>query len=477
MASIRGLFVFERLTMPDSATPELAPDVQKARQDFEGSPDPARFAPGIVLSGLLAEKGHYAEALAVLSRLQPLAGKDYEKAQILQRQGWIHLRQSQYDKAYYFLGEAMVKLGTHPDSLELFHVYHDLCWMSYRQGYLEKARNYCEGAQLVIRSMPQKSGRKTEEAKADLCHLMALLEAASGEFDASLAHLEAERQIRLDHDNPVKLASMYSKMSSVLQAKGLLRQALALQLQTQELARRNGDQFRQAVSAKNLGEIHFGLGDLKASFDHYQRAFDLSQAVGNQLGIIFAHAGTGRILEARGDFTKADEHFQEGLKIARRIKSREQEYSLLIDLAELCVARDTLPEAARHLEAAQTLANELDEPVSPRHLITIAKHCWRSGRDEDIARSRGLLEDLLSGPIVINDEEPVSIPELEIEASALLARILIKQDGRDGAVAVLQRASAVIDDFIRDLNEPDRSSVLSRPAIREIFSLNTGPGK
>jgi tetratricopeptide (TPR) repeat protein len=462
--------------MPDTDTPELAPGLRKALLDFDGTPDQAKFGPGIALSGLLAEKGHYAEALSVLSRLQHLAEKDFEKAQILQRQGWIHLRQSQYDKAYYFLGEAMVKLGTHPDSLELFHVYHDLAWMSYRQGYQEKARNYCEGAQLVIRSMPLKSGRMVEEAKADLCHLMALIEAAAGGFDQALAHLESERQIRQGHDNPVKLASMYNKMSSVLQAKGRLRQAMEFQTQAQELARRNGDQFRLAVSAKNLGEICFSLGDLDASFDHYQRAFELSRTVGNQLGTIFAHAGTGRILEARGDFAMADEHFRKGLKIARRIKSREQEYSLLLDLAELCVARDDMPEAARHLEAAQTLANELDEPVSPRHLVITAKQCWRSGQDAEIARARALLDEILSSPVVINDEEPVSIPELEVEASALLARILLKQGDRDRAGAVLQRAVAVIDGFVRDLDERDRSNLMSRPCIREVFALNAGRG-
>ncbi|MDI6740838.1 MAG: tetratricopeptide repeat protein [Candidatus Edwardsbacteria bacterium] len=462
--------------MADSATPELAPELQKARQDFEGSPDHAKFGPGIVLSGLLAEKGHYAEALAVLSRLQPLAEKDFEKAQILQKQGWIHLRQSQYDKAYYFLGEAMVKLGTHPDSLELFTVYHDLAWMSYRQGYLEKARNYSEGAPLVIRSMSQKSGPRVDEAKADLCHLMAMIEAASGEFDAALSHLENERQIRLGQDNPGKLAALYNKMSSVLQAKGDMKGALDFQFQTMDLAKLYDDLFHQAVSSKNLGEIYASLGNYDASLKYYQQSLELSQAVGNQLGAVFAKAGIGRILEARGNFPKAGEHLQEALNLARRIKSRERDYSLLVDLAELYVAWGKPPEAAKCLEAAQTLENELNEPISPRHVIVIAKHCWLSGQTAELARARRLLEELLSRPVVINDEEHASIPELEIEADALLARILFKQGDRDQAAAVLQRAVAVIDGFVRDLDERDRGRVLTRPAIREVFSLNARAG-
>jgi tetratricopeptide (TPR) repeat protein len=451
-------------------------EIDDARRAYDNAQGSGRFAPGVLLAGLLSEKGHYAEALAVLTAIQPLAESDFERAQVLQRQGWIHLRQSQYDKAYYFLGEAMVKLGTHPDSLELFHVYHDLAWMSYRQGYLEKARNYSEGAQLVVRSMPLKSGRKVEEAKADLCHLMALIEAASGDFDASLAHLESERQLRQAHDNPVKQASLFNKMSSVLQAKGQLRQAREFQLQAQELARRNGDDFRLAVSAKNLGEICFSLGDLDAADGHFQRASELSRAVGNQLGTIFAHAGTGRILEARGQFAKASEQFQEALKLARRIKSRELEYSLLVDLAELSVAWDRPEEAADQLEAAETLANELDMPVSPRHVLVTARRCWISGDGAEVARGRALLQELLSRPLVIDDEEPVSIPELEIQAGGLLARIQIARGDRAAAAATLRRAAGTVEAFVRDLDEADRNGILALPWVREVIALGAELG-
>ncbi len=457
-------------TRPQSEPAPLPPELRSSLDDFASVPDRDKFGPGIALCGALADKGHYTEALAVLSRLQPLTQSDFERAQILQRRGWIHLRQSEYDKAYYFLGEAMVKLGNHPDSLELFHVYHDLAWMSYRQGYQEKARNYCEGAQLVVRSMPLKSGRRIEEARAELLHLMALIEAADGAFEAALAHLESERQLRLAHGDPVKLASLYNKMSSVLQAQGRMRPALGLQLQALDLACRCGDQFRQAVSAKNLGEIRFSLGDLEAALDQYRQAFGLSQAVGNQLGLIFSHAGTGRILQARGDFAGARDHFLQGLDITRRIKSREQEYSLLLDLAGLFLAMGDEGEAAAQLESAQTLANELDQPLSPRHAIVLARLYAVAGGDR--RRARELMEELLSRPIVVNDEEPYSIPELEIQAGGLLARLLVDAGEHGRAAAVLQRAVATVDGFVRDLDERDRTAVLSHPCVREVFALN-----
>ncbi|HTY08397.1 MAG TPA: hypothetical protein VMF29_04465, partial [Candidatus Edwardsbacteria bacterium] len=98
--------------------PENNPDIPdqaiaEARQRYEQAQGRDRFPLGLALSQALTDRGSHAQALAVLTALQPLAASDFEKAQILQKQGWIHLRQSQYDKAYYFLGEAMVKLGTH----------------------------------------------------------------------------------------------------------------------------------------------------------------------------------------------------------------------------------------------------------------------------------------------------------------------------------------------------------------------------
>ena len=460
--------------MPDSNHDIADRALAAAQASFDQAQGHAKFARGLALCQLLIDKGSLAQALAVLSAIQPLTASDFERAQVLQRQGLIHLRQSQYDKAYYFLGEAMVKLGTHPDSLELYNVYHDLAWMSYRQGYMEKARNYCEGAQLVIKSMQQKSGPAAEQARADLCHLIALIEAASGQFDAALVQLENERQLRLRHDDPVRMASLYNKMGSVLQAMGRMKQALDYQRQTMDQAQRGNDLFRQAVSHKNLGEIYCSIGDLDRALDHYRQSLEQSQTVGNQLGVLFATAGIGRILAAQGGYATAELQLQDALKLARRIKNREQECSVLLDLAELATAAQRPADAARYREAARTLENELDQPLSPRHVISAARQCLAGSDPDGLLSARSLLEELLLAPIVINDEEHISIPELEIEACCLLARALRQLGRADLAAPVLQRAVAAIDAFTRDLEQRDRAAFLARPVVAEAFSLARG---
>ncbi|HTY07764.1 MAG TPA: tetratricopeptide repeat protein, partial [Candidatus Edwardsbacteria bacterium] len=353
-------------------------------------------------------------------------------------------------------------------------VYHDLAWMSYRQGYLEKSRGYCEGAQLVIKSMSQKSGPAVEQARADLAHLMALIDASSGQLESALANLENERQLRLRFDDPVRMSALYNKISSVLQAMGRIKQALDFQRQTMELAQRSNDLFRQAVSHKNFGELYCSLGDLDRALDHYRRALDLSQAVDNQLGIIFANAGIGRIFAARGNRARAEQHLQDALKLARRIKNREQEGSVLIDLAELANADRRPAEAARFLEAARTLENELDQPLSPRFQISAARQ-YLAGNDPDgLVSARSLMEQLLAEPIVINDEEHASIPELEIEACVLLGRALQQLGRRDLAGPVLQRAADAVDAFARDLDQPDRATFLARDVVGDLRALTGG---
>ncbi|HTY08541.1 MAG TPA: tetratricopeptide repeat protein, partial [Candidatus Edwardsbacteria bacterium] len=366
----------------------------------------------------------------------------------------------------------MVKLGTHPDSLELYHVYHDLAWMSYRQGYLEKSRGYCEGAQLVIKSMPRKSGPAVEQARADLAHLMALIDASSGQLESALANLENERQLRLRFDDPVRMSACYNKISSVLQAMGRIKQAFDYQRMTMDLALLTNDLFRQAVSHKNFGELYAIIGNHDRALEHYRRALDLSQAVDNQLGIIFANAGIGRIVATRGDVVRAEQHLQDALKLARRIKNREQEGSVLIDLAGLAAADKRPAHAARQLEAARTLTNELDQPSSPRQMIVAARLALSSSDNDDLVGTRSTLQQLLAGPITINDEEYCSIPELEADACCLLARVLRRFGCPDSTGPLRERAVAAIATLSRDLDDADRASLLARPLARDVFALS-----
>lgn len=186
---------------------------------YSSSQGAAKFERGLQLADQLIIRSEYPQALEIIEDIQKLAPDETRAALVSQKLGRIFLRLSRYDQAYHHLGQALVSLGANPDSLELIMVYHDLAWMFYRQGQLAKARSYLEGAKLVL---DLRSDREfgIEEARAELLHVSALIEAASANQDLALTLLEDERQIRQRLGDRARLAAVYNKISGVHQAKG-----------------------------------------------------------------------------------------------------------------------------------------------------------------------------------------------------------------------------------------------------------------
>lgn len=459
--------------------PEAGRDVLESM--FAASQGAARFELGLQLAERRLLKADFPGALSVIEEIQDLAPDEWRAALLSQKLGRINLRLSRYDQAYHHLGQALSRLGSNPDCLELFMVYHDLAWMFYRQGQLGKARSYLEGAGLVV---DLRSDREPgiEAARADLLHVSALVEAASANHDLALNLLDEERQIRQRLGDRSRLAAVYNKISGVHQAKGDMVRALRFQEQTLEMARECGDRFREAVSLKNLGEIRHSLGDLDRSGECFRRSHELSQEIGNRLGLAFARAGLGRLHTSRGEYAQAEEHLLAALETSRQVKSRERESSVLADLAELYCEWDRQDLAARHLEAAEVLNDERDQFLSARHQIVAAKVLCRGGKAQAatpaaglstsaqaLSQARIILEGLVAHPIMIDDEESLSATELEIEANLLLSQVLARLGFRGRAQTAAAKAQSLTAAFSYNFSPEMKERYFAKPEVMKVF--------
>ncbi len=435
---------------------------------FAASQGAARFELGLQLADRLIMRSDYVRALSVIEGIQELAPDEARAALVSQKLGRIYLRLSRYEQAYHYLGQALTRLGSNADSLELFMAYHDLAWMFYRQGQLAKARSYLEGAELVV---DLRSDREPgiEAARADLLHVSALIEAASANHDLALTLLEDERQIRQRLGDRARLAAVYNKISGVHQAKGDMVRALRYQEQTLEMAKDCGDRFRMAVSLKNLGEVHHSLGDMGRAEECYRESLEISQEVGNRLGGAFARAGLGRLHLSRGEYQAAEEHLLAALEISRQVKSRERESSVLADLAELYCDWGKPELATKQLDAAEVLNNERDQFLSARHQIVAAKVLSRTGKAQTLSQARVILEGLVSQPIMIDDEESLSATELEIEANLVLSQVLARLGFRGRAQTAAAKAQALTAEFSYNFDARTKESYFSKPEVKRVF--------
>lgn len=448
---------------------DCAKKLEEAHDRFSDCPDQgAKFGLGLEWVDLLLAGGKFLEASEAAGMIQPLASGPMEKAKACQRAGRAFLRLYEYDKAGYYLNESLNQLGDHPDSLELSRVYHDLAWMQYRQGYLEKARGHADNAELALGGVSPKN-RGGLPAKAECHHLFSLIESAAGEYDRAAARLEKEIVIRQEVGDEQRLAAAYSKLSSVLQTKGEISKALEYLGLALGLAERTGNLFRKSISLKNLGELQFIMGDLDQAWKCHTESLTMSVRAGNHLGFVFNHAGLGRVYRARGSAVSAMAEYSQALDAARRIRFRDRESSILADMADLLCDGGLWQEAGERLEQARVLDNERGQDPSPWHLLVSARVSAEGGQPDGSRMAAHILEGLLSGPIIIDDEEFITIPELRMQALMLMGSLDVRAGEREKAARRLLEAKALVGEFCRGFTPEQKGNFLKRGLISKIM--------
>ncbi len=444
--------------------------LDEAHARFAGSDSPEqRFRSGLEWVDLLLACGKYPEASEAAGILTPLASSPLDKADVFQRSARAFLRMSDYDKAGYFLNEALNQLEDKQDSLVLGRIYHDLSWMQYRQGYLEKARNYAEDAELTLGGAGPQKAAERQIVQADCHHLFSLIESAAGAYEAAVSRLEKEIALRQQSGDGQRLAAAYNKLSSILQTRGEIIRAVDLQMKSLDLAESMGNVYRKSITLKNLGEMYFILGDLGLAWKSHTDSLTLSVQAGNHLGFVFNHAGLGRIYRARGAPVSAMTEYRQALEAAKRIKCRDRESGVLADMADLLCDGGLWPEARERLDQARKLDNEREQDPSPWHVLVDARVSAGAGTPEGMQEAVRLLDQLLSGPVIIDDEEFITIPELTMSSLMLRGSIESLQGRTDQAAGYYARARELAEAFCRDFEPAQRGMFLKRREIAAIY--------
>jgi tetratricopeptide (TPR) repeat protein len=441
------------------------PELPLLEREFQEVSDHQKLPLGLKLARALLEHGAFERTLQVLEQIRRLAQTDDEVIAVLRSLGQTHLRLSQYQKAYLHLGEALNLLSCRPGSLELFQVYHDIAWMFYRQGYLDNARSYLEGARMTLECL----GDGLSRQQTELLHLTALIEAAAGNHDLAAANLQMEAGFHRRNGDERRLAAVYNKLASVTYTRGDIAGALEYQATAHSLAEKVGDSFRLALSHKNHGDIYFILGDLTTAMDHFRLSDRLCRSIGNGLGQVFALDAMGRIMAAGGENPEAKSYFDRALEMARQMELRDREASILVNLAEWHCLQGR-PEAAQEsLRLASNIEMMRGQASSPRHQVILARSLLLASGLHGAVEAQRLLEHLLAKPLKLDDEQMTAVPELEAQARFLLADSWSRQGLKDRGEAETDRAASIIKDLVKNIPPAYRENYLSKPLTANIL--------
>lgn len=429
----------------------------------------------------LTSSGRNDQARQALEIAAEHARTEAQQAALLRRQAELLFRESRFEEAAQSLEQAIVRLGGQPEPLELFRIYRLQSMVYFRQGYLERARSFADGAQALLTSVPEKGGEaqaETELAWAELYHLMALLDGATGDHDSAVRHYDREIDILEGLGREDRLGSVYNNISGLLKTRDSLARALEYQLRSYRLAEQSGDGLSLAISCNNLGEIYHSLGDLKLARDYYLRYLEINRRISNRMGDAFGQAGLARVAAASGNLAESEKLFRSAVEVAREVKSLGREASLLAELADLLGRQGRHQEANQALDRAIALCLETQSFNSQRHQIIgagikLAQAGERSGAEKRklLDQARDLVEGALASPLAVEDEEPYSVSDLEREARKLLAEIWMAAGDRTRAAEEADRAWAIVERTMGLLPEKYRSDYLAKPEVREVEML------
>lgn len=435
-----------------------------------------KFAAAIRLFDLTDTKGYKAQSSLLLDEMEKDAYTEEQRNIVLIKRGENLLRQSRFDEASVHLEKAIVGLSQQPDSLDLFQAYRNMAWIYFRQGYLERARSFTDGAGLVLEMRSGKNDRETKSARAHLYHILGLIESSSGEQDIAIGHYDREIELLEELEETSRMGSVFNNLSGIYKTKGMYSRALDFQRRSFETAERSGEMLSLAISCNNLGEIYCSLGKYPQAREFYTRYLEINERINNIVGNAFGLAGLGRICQNEGDYGSAEQFFVKALHIAEEVKSKGKEAGILAEMSELYLQRNNPEMAVQYLDRAIKISLEIERFNTHRHQVLNAKIILKRGLEkasdkEMVIKARDILTDVLSRTITIEDEEAVSAIELEIDARFALALAEHHLGNKKNAIENIGKAEEKIDFISGQLDEEFRESFLARKDITGIFDL------
>lgn len=313
-------------------------------------------------------------------------------ADLARKIGRVFERKGSYDEALRWLDTALDELDRDPDSLravERMRVYHEMGWVHYRRGDLDKAYQW----------------------------RMRSLEIGAGT------------------DYYAELGSAYNGLVPLFAAKGDWDRAHAYAMEGLRMRERIGDSEGTARCYLNLANIAASQGEWGKAIEYNNRGLALATRVGQASTIFSILNNLGHIYTSRGDGTFAREYLTRALAIAERSGDAHQICMTLNNLAEVALLEGQCDEALATLEQASARA------ASTRNITDLTQMHWLFAR---VHLARGDMQQAESSARrALSTAEAAGLKSYEGRACRALGCVLREEGKLDDARGWFQRAADI----------------------------------
>ncbi|MBZ0291731.1 MAG: protein kinase [Anaerolineae bacterium] len=186
-------------------------------------------------------------------------------------------------------------------------------------------------------------------AQAQACLGISTAQIYQGDFHGATTSAEAAERIARAADLRLKIAqSIFVKGWNAFRT-GEIETALAVASEVMTICEALNYEPLMAQCLNMMGGIQYTLGNYQQAGQHFARASEILQHLGDRSQAMALVNNVGAVADARGDYQAAYDGYQEALKIAREIGLRDAEMLYLSNLGGACLHLGDLLAAKRHL--------------------------------------------------------------------------------------------------------------------------------
>ncbi len=203
----------------------------------------------------------------------------------------------------------------------------------------------------------EQAGDAMGQAQAHLGISTALI--YQGDFHGATESAGAAEKIARAHDLRLKIAqSIFVKGWNAFRT-GEFDAALAIADEVLTICTPLNHRPLMAQCLNMMGGIQYTLGNYEQAGQHFARASEIQQDLGDRSQAMALISNVGAVADARGDFRAAFDGYQEALRIAREIGLRDAEMLYLSNLGGACLHLGDLKAAETHLTQVIEMAKSV----------------------------------------------------------------------------------------------------------------------
>ncbi len=305
------------------------------------------------------QMGDFDEALDPIQMGLDSGPKDsLETAKLLCLQGWIYVRQAEYDKAKEAIkrGERIARdKGSMKD---IGRARHTLGTISFKKGDHDKAIRLLKEAIEI---------REREEFTFDLIasyNNIAVVYQNKGDLDRSLEYYEKSLQICEKVGLRSSLGSLYTNIGLVYRDKGLLDKAEEYYEKGLDMSKKMGSKLDTESLYINLGEVYQDRGMLQNALDYYKKGYELAKEIEDKQGMAISLNNMGLVHRHRGEMEDAIEKHRRSHEIGEDIGDKSDQALSLNYLGNVYLEMGELEKARSYYNQSLEITGDTGEELS-----------------------------------------------------------------------------------------------------------------